>query len=102
MSNLEALRCATLSGAEYIGLDESIGSIQSGKLADLVVLDRNPLEDLHNTNSVSAVIKNGEMYDGDDMTRIWPSAAPRPPFFWEARGNSLRNLEGEAASGGKR
>ena len=45
MTPLEALRCATLNGARYLGLDKDIGSLEPGKLADLVVLDANPLDE---------------------------------------------------------
>jgi imidazolonepropionase-like amidohydrolase len=89
MTNLEALRCATLNGAHYLGLDGWIGSLTAGKLADLVVLDENPLEDIHNSNTVRYVIKNGEMFAGDTMDRIWPSPRPRPPFTWQALGAML-------------
>ncbi len=89
MTNMEALRCATINGAHYLGLDGWIGSLTAGKLADLVVLDANPLEDIHNSNTVRYVVKNGEMFDGDTMDRVWPSPRPRPPFTWEALGSML-------------
>jgi hypothetical protein len=89
MSNHEALRCATLRGAWYIGLADWIGSLEPGKLADLVVLDANPLDRIENTNTVRYVVKNGEVFDGDTMDRIWPSPRPRPPFAWEAQGEMV-------------
>ena len=49
MNNMQALRCATINGAEYIGMDKEIGSLEKGKLADLIVLDKNPLEDIKNS-----------------------------------------------------
>ena len=48
IGNLQALRCATLSGARYLGLDRDLGSLEPGKLADLIVLEKNPLEDIQN------------------------------------------------------
>src|SRR4029078_2029419 len=49
MTSLEAIRCATIMGAKAIGLDGELGSIEAGKLADLIVLDKNPLENIRNT-----------------------------------------------------
>ncbi|KKL96951.1 hypothetical protein LCGC14_1839350, partial [marine sediment metagenome] len=72
MSNHDALRAATLLGAEISGLDRHLGTIEVGKLADLVVLDADPLENIRNTNSIRYVIKNGVVYEGDTLTEIWP------------------------------
>jgi imidazolonepropionase-like amidohydrolase/Tol biopolymer transport system component len=72
MSNHDALRAATLHGAEAIGLHMDLGSVETGKLADLVVLDANPLENLRNTNTVRYVMKNGRLYEGETLDEIWP------------------------------
>ena len=77
MSNREVLRAATLGGAEISGLDRDLGTIDIGKLADLVVLDEDPLENIRNTNSIHYVIKNGVVYKGDTLTEIWPQYKER-------------------------
>jgi imidazolonepropionase-like amidohydrolase/Tol biopolymer transport system component len=92
LTPLEALRCATLYGAQYLGLDGDLGSVEPGKLADLVVLDKNPLEDIRNSESVRYVMANGRLYSADNMDEVYPEQRPRPPFFWERRGEG--NLAG--------
>jgi Tol biopolymer transport system component len=79
---IEVLRAATLHGAEAIGYAQDLGSLEVGKLADLVVLARDPLQDIHNTNSVRYVVKNGELFDGDTLDRIWPEPNPLPKLWW--------------------
>ena len=64
------------------GFDQDLGSLTAGKLADMVILDENPLEDIRNTNTVRWVMKNGELYEGDTLTRIWPTRRELPPLWW--------------------
>jgi Tol biopolymer transport system component len=82
MSNLEALRAATLNGAEAIGLAQDLGSIEPGKLADLVVLSKDPLQDIQNTTSIRFVMKNGELYEGETLNQVWPAEKQTGPFWW--------------------
>lgn len=82
LSNLEVLRAATISGAQAIGYDQDLGSIEAGKLADLIVLDKNPLDDIHNTTSIRYVMKNGELFDGDTLDQEWPEKKPLPEMWW--------------------
>ena len=83
MSPLEALACATIDGAKYLGLDRDLGSIEPGKLADLVVLDRNPLENIRNSDSVRVVVANGRVYDAATMNEAGNHPRPRGAFYWE-------------------
>jgi Tol biopolymer transport system component/imidazolonepropionase-like amidohydrolase len=80
---LQALRAATLDGARYLGLDKDLGSIEAGKLADIVVLEGNPLEDIRQSTSIQMVIANGRIYDGKTMNEIGENDRKRAPFFWQ-------------------
>jgi len=83
MTPMEVLRCATLNGAKIVGRPQDLGSIEPGKLADLVILDKNPLDDIHNTNTIRWVMKNGELFEGDTLNQIWPEQKKLEPlFFW--------------------
>lgn len=83
MSNMEALKAATINGAAYIGKEDEIGSLKVGKLADLVVLDKNPLDDIHNTQTVRYVMVNGRLYDAETMNEIGTRKKNRSKFYWE-------------------
>jgi Tol biopolymer transport system component len=79
---MEVLRAATLHGAEAIGYAQDLGSLEAGKLVDLVVLKDDPLKDIHNTSSVRYVMKNGELFEGDTLDRIWPDHKPLGKLWW--------------------
>ena len=82
MTPREVLEAATIDGARIIGFDQDLGSLEAGKLADLVVLDKNPLENIRNTNTVRWVMKNGELYDADTLAQVWPAQKSLPKFWW--------------------
>ena len=84
MTPIEALRAATIDGARYLGLDGDVGSLEKGKLADLVVLDRNPLENIRNSESLSMVMLNGHLYDAKTLNEIGNHPRPRLPFWFES------------------
>jgi imidazolonepropionase-like amidohydrolase len=90
LSEFETLRAGTLHGAEAIGLGKDLGSLEVGKLADLQVLDRNPLTDIKNTNSVRFVMKNGRLYDGNTLDEVWPRAKALPPQWWWAEDPAVK------------
>lgn len=83
MSPMRILRAATLNGAQTWGFGQQLGSIEPGKLADLIVLDRDPLADIHNTNSVRYTMVNGRLYDAETMNEIGNYDRPRTRFYWE-------------------
>jgi imidazolonepropionase-like amidohydrolase/Tol biopolymer transport system component len=72
MARHEILRSATIVGATAIGHARDLGSLEEGKLADLQVLDRNPLVDIHNTTSIHYIMKNGRLYAAENLTEFWP------------------------------
>ncbi|PYP49643.1 MAG: amidohydrolase [Gemmatimonadetes bacterium] len=82
MTPREALRVGTRDGAYGIGMDKDLGSLEPGKLADLIVLDANPLEDIHNTEKIRYVMKNGRLYEGETLNEIWPRQKPLPQMWW--------------------
>ena len=83
MTPMEALRCATLYGAQYVGLDKDIGSFEVGKLADLMITEKNPLDNIRDSETICYVMINGILYNTDTMDEIYPEARRRNKFFWE-------------------
>ncbi len=81
-----ALEVASTHGAYYLGLQDELGSLETGKLADLVVLNTNPLDDIRNTTDILYVMKDGVLYDGDTLDEIWPEAKPYGGYPWLLEG----------------
>ncbi|NKB99061.1 MAG: amidohydrolase family protein [Pseudomonadales bacterium] len=86
LSNAEALYQATLGGAELIGAAADLGSLEVGKLADVLVLENNPLDDLRNTLTLRYVIKGGVLYDANTLDRLWPEPEPLAKQWWQKGG----------------
>ncbi|MGY0633419.1 amidohydrolase family protein [Luteimonas sp. A478] len=83
-SNFEALRAATIDGADYIGFGAQLGSLEVGKRADLVVLDGNPLDNIRHTADTRYVMVDGRLFDVEaDMAEIGNQAVPAPTFYWQ-------------------
>lgn len=97
----DALRAATINGAQYLGLDADIGSLEVGKLADLVVLGADPLEKLENTEQVEAVMKGGVLYDPDTLATTWPEQGEPVQTWWHATqtGGPTLPWRGDAGDG---
>jgi Tol biopolymer transport system component len=82
MSNMNALRTATILGATALGLDKELGSIEEGKLADIIIMDANPLQNIRNTNTIRYVIKNGRLYDGNTLDEVYPTPRKMDVGSW--------------------
>jgi Tol biopolymer transport system component len=82
LTPMETLRVATIGGAEALGLAQDLGSIEPGKLADLVVMMKDPLADIKNSNTIKWVMKNGELFEGDTLNQVWPREKKLEPLWW--------------------
>ena len=83
MTPLEALKAGTIGSAEAIGRSGELGSIEPGKFADLVILDRYPRQDIHASRAIAAVMKNGRLYDASTLDELWPRHKPFGPQWFD-------------------
>jgi len=87
-SPMEALSAATINPATYMGMSKDIGSLETGKLADLVVLNANPLDDIRNSDNISEVIINGRIYEAATLNEVHTGNAVVKPFYWQGKPES--------------
>jgi imidazolonepropionase-like amidohydrolase/Tol biopolymer transport system component len=83
MSNLQALMTATTEPARHLGFDKDLGTLEVGKLADLVILSDNPLDDIRNTDHVEHVMLGGRLYEAETMNEVFTGDKERLPYWWE-------------------
>jgi imidazolonepropionase-like amidohydrolase/Tol biopolymer transport system component len=88
MTPLQAIRCATMNGASYLGMDKEIGSLETGKLADLVIMESNPLDDIRNSEKIKYVMVNGRLYDSMTMNELLSREKMRGKLWFEIGKNS--------------
>ncbi|SOE22569.1 Imidazolonepropionase [Spirosomataceae bacterium TFI 002] len=91
MSNHQALKSATIIPANSLGLDKSIGSLEVGKLADLLILELNPITNIKNTESITHTMKNGVLYDANTMKNMAIEGS-EPTFYWN-KGTNASSFE---------
>ncbi|WP_131537856.1 amidohydrolase family protein [Pedobacter nototheniae] len=97
-SPLQAIRNATINGASYLGMNKEIGSLEVGKLADLVIMDANPLDDIRNSEKIKYVMINGRLYDSATLNEVGTREKLRGKLWFEnAKGNGyvIPNTEAE-------
>lgn len=94
MDELDALRVATILGARSLGLQGDVGSIEEGKLADLIILNKNPLVDIRNSNTIEYVMKNGRLYVGNTLDEVYPKKREGGPFWWHQEKPNNATLPG--------
>ncbi len=83
MKPFDCLKTATINGAFYLGMDKEIGSLKQGKLADLIVLNSNPLDDIRNSEKIRYTMVNGRLFDVSTMNEVGNTEKPRDKFWWQ-------------------
>jgi imidazolonepropionase-like amidohydrolase len=96
-SPIEALRAATIMPATSLGYAKDVGSLEVGKLADLLVLDADPTVDIRNSDKLNRVMLGGRMYDPATMNEVVTGKRVRQPYWWEAAGGGGGGFAGTTA-----
>ena len=87
-SPMEALSAATINPARYLKMDADVGSIEKGKLADMVIMTENPLVNIRNTDKISHVMMNGRLYEANTMNEVYTGNSTLKPFYWQGKPQS--------------
>ncbi len=82
MGPMGALELASMHGAHFLGVEKDLGSITTGKLGDLMVLDADPLADIRNTAKIAYVMKAGRLWQASTMDEVWPAKKPFGEYYW--------------------
>jgi imidazolonepropionase-like amidohydrolase len=90
LSPLQALQAATIHPARYLGFVRDLGSIEPGKLADLLIVDGNPLQDIRVTDDIAYVVLNGRLYEGGTLAERVTGTRTVAPFYWQKEGGGQR------------
>ncbi len=85
MTPVEALRAGTIESARSLGYDKDVGSLEVGKLADIVVLDADPTQDIRNSDKVSKVMLGGRLMDAATLNEELTGTRKRPAYWWEGK-----------------
>ncbi|MBB3694252.1 amidohydrolase family protein [Sphingomonas sp. BK580] len=88
MTPIEALRAGTIAAATSLGYAKDVGSLEPGKLADLVVLDADPTADIRNSDKVAQVMLGGRLYDAATLNEVATGTRRRQPYWWERAGDA--------------
>ena len=100
MTPLEAIRTATINPARYLGLDRDLGSLEVGKLADLVVIRGDVTADIRKSDQISRVMQNGRLYELPSMNEVLPRQRPRRPFFFDGADGRTMPVEMDTSAHG--
>lgn len=93
ITNMEALRVAAIMGAEALDIQQDVDSIEVGKIGDLIILSKNPLDDIHNSREIRYVMKDGILYDGNTLDILW--LFYKKSLEWKAKGGALDDSSDE-------
>ena len=99
MTPMEALRAGTIESARSLGYDKYVGSLEAGKLADLVVLDADPTQDIRNSDKIAKVMINGRLYDAATLNEEVTGTRKRPAYWWEGENGGGGEGNSGAAEG---
>lgn len=101
MTPVEALKAGTITSAQSLGMARDIGSIETGKLADLVILSDDPSADIANSDNIEKVMIGGRLYDARTLNEVGTGTATRQPYWWEGDGAQRAGGSAETTAEGR-